>query len=161
MQKPASLRAAIAETLPALARDPDRLRMWVDKGQVRATGTPSPGFEWVYTLSLYISEYTDHPAILVHLVNQWLATNQPDLLLSRSGYAFEAEIVDDKTFDLLFELPLTEAAIVTAATDGGWNIEHPGEPDPLLPDELPLSNPPGTLREIWRNADPDERIVPV
>lgn len=162
MEKPQQLRAAIVAANPALATDPARLLMWVDKGRVRMVAAAGNSFAWEYTLTIYLDQFTGHPALVAHAINQWLRANQPELVApGSSGYAFEADIIDDSTYDLTFDLALSEDAVVTPASGGGWTIEHAGEPAPLLPDDLPLSDPPGILREIWHNDDPDERIVPL
>ena len=148
MQKHVSLRAAIVAMAPDLARDPDRLRMWIDKGGIRARQTASADFGWRYTLTLLIAEYTGHPSLIMLAINQWLRANQPDLLQPgrEESYRFEAEILDSQAVDLLIELDLAEEALVTPAPGGGWTIEHPGEPV-LLPDDLPLTDPGALLAE--------------
>lgn len=146
MLKNVSLRAAIVAMVPELARDPDRLRCWIDKGSIRARQTPEDNFAWSYTLSLLIGEFTGHPSLIMLAINRWLRANQPDLLQPgrESSYRFEAEILDNQTVDLLIELELEEDAVVEADGAGGWTIEHPGEPV-LLPDDLPLSDPAAAL----------------
>jgi len=158
MNKHDSLRAAIVALAPDLARDPDNLRMWIDKGKVRCTQTPSLNFFYEYKLSVLLVDFTGHPSVVCLAINEWLRANQPDLLRPdrEAGYTFEADIVDSRTFDLLFELDLTETAIVTPRQGGGWNIDHPGEPVPLLPDDLPLAGG-ATLQQGWV---PGAELVP-
>lgn len=148
MQKHVSLREAIVAMEPDLARDPDRLRCWIDKGAIRARQTPAHHFGWSYTLSILIAEYTGHPSTIMLAINLWLRDNQPDLLQPgrESSYRFEAEILDSGTVDLLIELDLEEDARATPNPDGGWTIEHPGDPV-LLPDDLPLTDPAATLAQ--------------
>ena len=159
MQKADSLRAAIAAYLPELARDPDKLRLWVETGRVRSIAGASADFgahfAWEYTLNVLVTEFAQNPSILAIIVNDWCRANQPDLLQQGSGYPFEADILDDATFDVQFALPLSEPVLVTRREGGGWNLEHPGEPAPLLPDDEPLG---GILREIWHDG---VRIVPI
>jgi P2 phage tail completion protein R (GpR) len=157
MNKPDSLRAALTALLPELARDPDRLRIWIDKGRMRcpmtedASGQPNRDFFYEYTLSLLLVDLTAHPSLVFLAVNDWLRVNQPDLCgpAGTSGYTFEVEVIDEKTIDLAIELPLTEAAVLTPRAGGGWTIEHPPEPDPLFEDELPLSDPVAPLTQVW------------
>ncbi len=155
MQKADSLRAAIAAYLPGLARDPDKLRLWVETGRVRAISGAAAHFAWEYTLNVLVTDFTQNPAVLAVIVNDWCRTNQPDLLQQGTGYPFEADILDNATFDVQLMLPLTEPVLVTARGGGGWNLEHPGEPAPLLPDDEPLG---GLLKEIWHDG---VRIVPL
>ena len=159
MNKPDSLRAALTTVMPELARDPDRLRIWVDKGRIRCPMTTSRDFSYEYTLSLLLVDFTGHPALVFLTINDWLRINQPDLAqVSRdSGYAFETEVIDAETIDLLIDLELTERAELVPRAGGGWLIEHPAEPDPLFADELALSDPPAPLTQVWLG---DVQIVP-
>jgi len=162
MEKPQALRAAIVAAIPSLAVDPDRLRMWVDKGRVRMVAANGNSFAWEYTLSVYLDQFAGSPALMANAINQWLRTAQPELVTPGAiGYTFEADIIDAGTYDLMFDLPLSEDALVTATEDGGWQIETPGDPTPLMPDDLPLAGEPALLRQIWHNAAPDERILPL
>lgn len=92
-------------------------------------------------------------------VNSWLDVNQPDLLSGSrdQSYSFEADIIDASTVDLSLEIPLTEAVRVTPRIDGGFDLLHLAEADPLLPDADPISTPAALLQEIWWNG---ERLIP-
>lgn len=163
MIKPDSLRAALTAALPLLATNPENLRMWVDKGSVRARHSHDPArpgaFEWRYTLNVHIYDWTLHPALPVLAVNHWLAINQPDLLSGTAdeSYSFEADIIDAATIDLALELKLTEAVTVTPRNDGGFDLQHLAEDDPMLPGTVPLSSPAALLQQIWYQGD---RIIP-
>lgn len=166
MQKADSLRAALTTWFPDLARDPDRLRLWVETGKVRSISGTASGtvrhFAWEYTLSVLISDWAGDPSSLALVVNDWCLTNAPELLQQGAGYAFDADILDSGSFDVQFALPLTERVLVTARPGGGWNLQHPAEPAPLFPDDEPAGGP---LREIWHDRPAehggDERIVPL
>ena len=110
MEKPGSLRAAIGQVFPDLARDVDRLRLWVEKGSIRCRQTQSRGFEWTYTLTAVMTDFTGHPSLVFLAVNDWLRVNQPDLLAAGNAetFSFQADILDENTIDLQFDLRLTE-----------------------------------------------------
>ena len=154
MNKPDSLRAAVTAVLPELARDPDRLRIWIDSGRIRCPMTESRAFGYEYKLTLELIDFTGEPAIVFIAINDWLRVHQPDLaqIDGTSGYSFEAEPIDDKTIDLIVTLQLSERAIITPRPGGGWNIEHPAEPDPLFPDDAPMHNPPVPLTNVWADG---------
>ena len=157
MHKPDGLRAAIEAVLPDLARDPDKLKLWIDKGRVRAPMTPNRDFGLAITLTLELVGFTGHPSIVFLAINDWLRVNQPELLAAGAeGYTFEAEIVDTKTIDLLIEIQLTEQVRLTARDGGGWNLEHLAEPV-IFPDDEPICEPPSLLKQIWWK---DELLVP-
>ncbi|CDO35833.1 phage tail protein [Novosphingobium sp. KN65.2] len=153
MKKPASLRAAIAALLPDIARDPDKLAMWVERGRVRAPQTVQRGFAWEYELTLVAEDYTHDPAVIFFLVVEWLRDNQPDLLAANTdGFAFEVDVIDDKTFDVKITLPLRE--IVTAQQLAeGWQLEVLAEPVPHFPDAVPLRGNQGPITSIWVQSD--------
>lgn len=151
MNKPDSLRAALTAVMPELARDPDRLRIWVDAGRIRCPMTESRDFSYEYKLTLELIDFTGHPALVFLTINDWLRTNQPDLagVAGTSGYSFEVEPIDPTTIDLTIDLQLTERAELVPRVGGGWQIEHPAEPDPLFPDDVAMHAPPVPLGEVW------------
>lgn len=158
MQKPASLRAALTEALPELARDTDRFMVWAERGSIRSRMTESRAFAWSYTLHLVIQELAAHPSIAMLAICDWLRTNQPELLApDATGFRFEADILDSEALDLMVELDLTEQVVLVPRADGGFNLEHLAEPV-LFPDDLALAVPPSLLKQIWWKG---ERLVPL
>ena len=140
MKKPALLRAAIAALMPEVARDPDRLAMWVERGQVRAPATRQRGFAWEYELIVYAENYTRDPALLFFIVVDWLRTQQPDLLAANAtGFPFEVDVIDDKTVDVKITLPLREVVTAAPQGPGKWELSVIAEQVPLLPDDEPLA----------------------
>ena len=131
MQKPASLRAALAAAYPQLARDAERLSVWVEEGRIRSPMTASRGFTWEYTLNITLTEMTGDPSVLFLAINDWCRTNQPDLLTpeAKSGYTFEADLIDTQTVDLHITLRLTEQVAVTTDANGNTQIQYLPEPD--------------------------------
>lgn len=159
MNKPDSLRAAVTAVMPELARDPDRLRIWIDSGRIRAPMIESRSFSYEYKLTLELTDFTGHAAIVFLAINEWLRVNQPELaqMDSPGGYTFEVEPMDGETVDLIVTLELTERAVVTPRPGGGWQIEHPAEPDlQQLGDDF-LTDPPAALGEVWAG---DVQILP-
>ena len=159
MQKPALLRDHLTARLPELARDPERLKMWLDNGSIRSTQTASLGFQWSYKLNIVVTDWTDHPSIIMVLIVEWLRRHQPDLVASTAapGFVFEADIIDDKTIDLSIDLDLTEVVAVTRREDGGFDMQHVEEPLTMFPDDLPIEETAPTLTELWLG---DERVIP-
>lgn len=158
MLKPASIRALITEHLPELGRDPERLRMWIDKGNVRTRQTASLSFEVAYTLNIVVQDWTEQPVILFVILNHWLRRYQPSLVASQAadGYSFEADIMTNSMMDLSFDLNLTEAVTAVARPDGGWDMQIVEEPETFPDDFAPV--PPALLKEIyWK----DERLIPL
>lgn len=143
MIKPQSLRDLLASALPDLARDPDRLLIFIDRGSVVSTLAPGRSFEYRYTLNLIITDYAGHPdAVMVPLLD-WIRVNQPELLANdkrRGEIAFEVDVLANDKVDMDIKLPLTERVGVHAGADGALTIEH--YPEPVI--EQPY--PPGRWR---------------
>lgn len=159
MQKADSLRAALVAWFPDLARDPDRLRLWVETGKVRGINADARHFAWEYSLNVLLADCQGDPSGLALVVNEWCRTNAPELLQQGSGYQFQADILDSSTFDVQFTLPLSEAVIVTDREGGGWNLAHPAEPATPFPDDEQAG---GLLKQIWRADEAGgTQIVPL
>jgi hypothetical protein len=131
MYKPESLRAFLTAANPELARDPDRLVVFIDEGHLVGTFAPGLSFEYQYTLNLVFTDYAGHPdAIMVPLL-VWLRDHQPELLANpdkRKGLAFDADLLANDAVDLSIKIPLTERVGVHPRQGGGYNVEHYPEP---------------------------------
>ena len=131
MKKPQSLRDFLTDALPELARDPDRLLVFIDRGSLVATMAPGQSFEYSFTLNLIVTDYAGHPdAVMVPLLD-WIRINQPELLANpkqRGQIAFEADILANDKIDLDIKLPLTERVGVHRDAEGVVTVEHYCEP---------------------------------
>ncbi|MGW8339892.1 phage tail protein [Xanthomonas axonopodis pv. khayae] len=131
MIKPASLRAHLVAALPDLARDADRLLVFIDAGSLVSTFQPGLSFEYQYTLNLIVTDYAGHPDSVMLPLLEWVQVNQSELLSNharRGDIAFEADILANDAVDLSIKLPLTERVVVTAKDGGGYDITHAPEP---------------------------------
>ncbi|CAG2095851.1 phage tail protein [Xanthomonas euroxanthea] len=131
MIKPASLRAHLVAALPDLARDADRLLVFIDAGSLVSTFQPGLSFEYQYTLNLILTDYAGHPDSVMLPLLEWVQVNQSELLSNpaRLGeIAFEADILANDAVDLSIKLPLTERVVVTAKDGGGYHMTHAPEP---------------------------------
>jgi len=151
--KPNTLRAAIVAALPDFATDPDRLAMWIEKGSINSPLTANRGFEWAYTLNITLENFCGQPAILFLTINDWLRTNQPELLQpgAHHGYSHEVDVIDENTVDMHVQLSLTERIAVTRQSDGTDTLEHLDDAacllsDSLLDDDAPLLK---SVTAIW------------
>ncbi|CAD7378219.1 phage tail protein [Xanthomonas arboricola] len=131
MIKPASLRAHLVAALPDLARDADRLLVFIDAGSLVSTFQPGLSFEYQYTLNLILTDYAGHPDRVMLPLLEWVQANQSELLSNtarRGEIAFEADILANDAVDLSIKLPLTERVVVTAKDGGGYDMTHAPEP---------------------------------
>lgn len=137
MKKLRDLRAHLAATVPALEKDPDRLEIYIEKGDI-ACRFGSLSFEYRYKAHILVKDFADHADTLIVPLLAWISINQPDLLLdadkSDRPICFDAEILDHEKTDVLLMLDLTERVIVRAADDqpGHYTATHCDEPE--LPD---------------------------
>lgn len=134
MNKAATFRRAIADAVPELHDDPDKLLVFVDAGTVHATNAPSLSFEYRYTLNAIVTDFAgDADAVFVALI-AWVHRNQSDLLANadtrENGIAFEVDHLTQTTCDLSIKLKLTESVVVNTNADGSRKITHVAEPVP-------------------------------
>ncbi|KAG0164981.1 hypothetical protein DFQ28_009317 [Apophysomyces sp. BC1034] len=128
MNKPASLRAALAAAIPSLAADPERLAVFIDHGAIAATGTRSLAFEYRYVVNVILLDFAgDADTVMIALV-EWARANQPDLVTNvderEHGITFEADILNHSTLDLSIKMRLTESVAVLTAQDGQRTVTH-------------------------------------
>lgn len=132
MKKPESLRTHILVAVKELQRDPERMLIFTDKGNVRCTGASGLSFEYVYDLNFILTEYAGElDAVMIPLLS-WIRVNQSELLMnlekSKDAFKFETVILDNGTVDLSLTFPVTERVIVKKQADGTLDISFPEEP---------------------------------
>lgn len=134
MRYPASLRAALtAACADILTDNPAKLKIWVTNGKNPAR-FPVGGFEWRYRISVFFEAWpTDGAGRISVTILDWIAANQPALLLNHEtgneAISFEAEILDDREMDILYEFDLAESVLV----------ERDGD---IAPQLVPIDEPP-------------------
>lgn len=135
VKKPIDLRAHLTTHVPSLARHPDKLHVFVEKGSIATKRGISHSFEYRYTLQLLIEDYTEPADTLIVPLLAWIDANQPDLIDDTAkrdkAIGIEAELLDHQAADIALTLELSERVVVTAVA-GGWSCNHVGEPP--LPD---------------------------
>lgn len=135
MKKPVSLRAHLTQWVPDLAKNPEKLHLYINKGRIVSRYGTSLSFEYRYQLEIIITDFAQSTDVLIVPLLVWIQTNQPSLLLDEKAQqnviAFEAEILDNETVDLQLTLDLTEMIIVAAAGNS-YTCTHRDEP--ALPD---------------------------
>lgn len=132
MYKPNSLRRHLAQAIPELQRDPDRLVVFVDEGNVVATGTASLSFEYRFKLNLIVTDYAgDADAIMVAMI-AWLKVHQVELMANeekrKHGIGFEVDFNNHETVDISIKLDLTERVVVKRGEPGRYDVRHVPEP---------------------------------
>lgn len=132
MDKPASLRALIVESVPEFKTSPERLRIWIRSGKIASRlYRVNQGFQYNFRLDIEVRDFSGHPDQIFLPIILWLKKHQPDTLLNhdRADQAinFEADYLDNNAVDLDISLTLTEAVDVRPYEDG-YQLVHREEP---------------------------------
>lgn len=134
MNKAVSFRRAIADAVPELHDDPDKLLVFVDAGRVIATNAPSLSFEYRYTLNTVITDFAGDADVVFVALIAWVRRNQSDLFANaddrQNGIAFEVDHLTQTTCDLSIRLNLAESVVVGIDAAGARTIQHVDEPMP-------------------------------
>ena len=135
MLKIDTLRAAISDAVPEIKSDPSRLRMWVERGTAQMRQTATLAFGYSFRLNVLLVELATDISVVSLAIFIWLQVNQPELLApGTDGFAFEVDILDDASADVLFQLQLTQNVTVARQNDGRYALQDLPEPDLLFPD---------------------------
>lgn len=145
MLKPGLLRRHLTDANPNIRRNPDRMHIFAESGNVVSTGARSLSFEYQYTLNIIVTDYAGHADAIIVPLLAWVRVHQPDLMTNnerrRNGVRFEVEYLNQQAIDLLIEVDLTERVLVSRE-DGRLRADHVGEPAdpdyPLVAEEVEL-----------------------
>ncbi len=142
MKKPQLLRDHITAACPDLATNPEKLTVFIERGQILHTGTPALSFEYRYTLNIVITDWAGSTDVLIVPIVAWLKRHQPDIFDNvarrEKAFRFESEIIDHETADIGIEIDLAETVAVQGETVNGVNrltTRHIGEPLLAAPGE--------------------------
>lgn len=164
MKKPDSLREHMINAVKELQRDPERMLIFTDKGNVRCTLANGLSFEYVYDLNFILTEYAGElDAVMIPLLD-WIRINQHELLVnlekSKDAFKFETVLLDNNTVDLSLTFPLTERVIVKRQDNGTLDVNFPDEPQydrATEPKPFKLfDHKTGVLLAEWMSAEPQE-----
>jgi hypothetical protein len=146
VRKPAELRDWLLASVRDLKKNPEKLQIFIDRGNLQARLQTSLHFEYQYTLNLIVTDFaTSADNIMVPLL-AWVKVSQPEM--ESDAIQFEADIIARDKIDLSLTMPLTERVLVTRGEDGNYTTDHPAEPVPEwnLPD-------PEELLQLYGNGE--------
>lgn len=151
MYKPKSLRKALADAVPDLARNPEMMRIFIDNGKLASTLATSLSFENQYTLNVVVTDFTGDIELLLVPIQAWLRIHQADIMTTdegrKKGFTYFADINSNDSADISISLMLTERTLVRE--DGNkLHVEQAIEPQPPEPVTFPV--------EMYANG---ERLV--
>ena len=144
MKKLDSLRKHLLASVPEIGNSPELMEIFVDKGDV-AVRAGSLSFEYSYTASVWVQDYTGKVDNLLVPILAWIAANQPDLFEKgqRKPFTFESELLDAVTCDITISIDLTELVRVEQQSNG-LKVTH--LPEPVMNDAF-AGVPTGT--NLW------------
>ncbi|HED1421385.1 TPA: phage tail protein [Kluyvera georgiana] len=136
MYKPKSLRKALTDAVPDLARNPEMMRIFIDNGKLASTLAASLSFENQYTLNVVVTDFTGDIELLLVPIQAWLRIHQADIMTTdegrKKGFTYFADINDNDSADISISLMLTERTIVREEDDK-LHVETVPEPQPPEP----------------------------
>lgn len=131
MKKPNQLRKILEQSHPDFVKNPDHLQLYVDGGQIVATGAASFSFEYRYTLNVVVTDYAGDIATLIVPMMAYLRTNQPEILenpqIRENAFKFQVDYNNNNTADISFEIQLTER-VVSKKDGNNVQIHYAKEP---------------------------------
>lgn len=135
MIKPQLLRQYLQDCIPELARDPERLLLYIAGGSAQATATRAPSWQYSYTLRVLVLDWARSADAIFAPLLAWVRTHQWDVLANpdRQGIRFEAEYLSTDTMDLSIEIDLTERVVARPRPGpaGALELEHVSDRPPL------------------------------
>ena len=136
MYKPKSLRKALTDAVPVLARNPEMMRIFFDNGNIASTLATSLSYENKYTLNVVVTDFTDDMELLITPIQAWLRIHQADIMATdegrKKGFTYFGDINTNESLDISISLMLTERTIVREEGDK-LDIETVPEPQPPEP----------------------------
>ena len=128
-KKPDSLRTHMLNAVTELQRDPDRMLIFTNQGNIRCTLANGLSFEYVYDLEFVLTEFSGSlDAVMIPLLD-WIRINQHELLVNleknKESFNFETVILNNNSVDLALTFPLTERVIVKRKDDGTLDVSFP------------------------------------
>ncbi|MFH7829269.1 phage tail protein [Kluyvera chengduensis] len=136
MYKPKSLRKALTDAVPDLARNPEMMRIFIDNGKLASTLATSLSFENQYTLNVVVTDFTGDIELLLVPIQAWLRIHQADIMTTdegrKKGFTYFADINSNDSADISISLMLTERTLVREEGDK-LHIETVPEPQPPEP----------------------------
>jgi len=146
VRKPVKLRDWLLASVRDIKRNPEKLQIFIDRGNLQARLQDSLHFEYQYTLNLIVTDFAVSADHLMVPLLAWVNINQPEM--EPDAIQFEADIIAHDKIDLSLTMPLTERVLVTQGEDGNYTTNHPAEPVPEwnLPD-------PEVLLQLYGNGE--------
>ncbi len=132
MLKPQLLRKTLMEAVPEFRNDPDKLHIFIERGNIISTLAPSLSHEYQYTLSLVVTDFGGSVDSVMVPILSWLRRHQHDGManpdLREEAFRFEVDVLSHESCDIEIALHITERVIVKEEPGGILLVGHRDEP---------------------------------
>lgn len=122
MRKLADLRNHILQNVPELNRNRNQLVTFIEDGQIEFWRGPNLSHNYTLPVRIIVTDYAGDIDAIVVTVLAWLSYREPGLD-PQSAISFEAELLNNDSYDLAITVNITERVIVRA-TPEGLTTEH-------------------------------------
>ncbi|OEY67463.1 phage tail protein [Marinobacter sp. X15-166B] len=122
MRKLEDLRRHVLANVPKLKRNPDKLLTFIEDGNIEFWQGPNLSHSYAIPIQLIVTDYAGSVDDIVIPVLSWLKVREPGLD-PMNTVRFEAELLNNNSYDIAITVNITERVIVTATADG-LDIEH-------------------------------------
>ncbi|MBK1874585.1 phage tail protein [Marinobacter sp. 1-3A] len=130
MKKLADLRAHILANVPSLKRNPDKLLTFIEDGNIEFWQGANLSHNYTLPVRLIVTDYAGEVDHIIIPILSWLQIREPghDPMTTLS---FEAELLNNDSYDISVTVNITERVIVKA-TPAGLDVEHVLPEPPLV-----------------------------
>lgn len=122
MRKLADLRSHVLSNVPELKKNPEKLITFIEDGQIEYWRGGNLSHNYTLPVRLIVTDYRGDIDQLVIAVLAWLAYREPGID-PQNAISFEAEMLNNSSFDLAITVNISERVIVKAG-EAGLEVEH-------------------------------------
>lgn len=122
MRKLSDLRNHILANVPHLKRNPDKLLTFIEDGNIEYWQGANLSHSYTLPVRLIVTDYAGEVDEIIIPILSWLQYREPGLDPSNT-LSFEAELLNNNSYDISVTVNITERVIVKA-TEAGLDVEH-------------------------------------
>lgn len=122
MRKLADLRAHVLSNVPELKKNPEKLITFIEDGQIEYWRGVNLSHNYTLPVRLIVTDYRGDIDQVVIAVLAWLSYREPGID-PQNAISFEAEMLNNSSFDLAITVNISERVIVKVR-ESGFEVEH-------------------------------------
>lgn len=122
MRKLVDLRSHIIANVPDLKRNPEKLLTFIEDGRIEHWKGPNLSHTYTMPIRIVVTDYSGEMDALILPILSWLSYREPGAD-PQNTISFEAELLNNQSYDISVTVNVTERVIVTPQNDG-VNVEH-------------------------------------